>query len=338
MDLTLIQDSIEKIDQVHGRRTRQRVKEWNPRTTTTYDNADVFGAKTEAVMQVLPLGEPEPTGDDLIEVIDEQLDAAKMLRTIVRASDLGGDPSQPIGSFTSWEEEPVTGLRVQVLREAFVQDPGMLVDTPARSVVSVVQNSNNLWTRITKTIDASILTETFLEYHNVDYYFNSYLDPLIPFNVITDQTTVSPNKSGDQQLKVPARYEVTYHTTAQGPDTIFQFKTVDLSYIDGQFRIDVPNIICDDGEIVLRKLIQLTYSGTSWGGFNVNEIPLSTFSWKGSSPTATEYIDMMGEEKLIADDTVRWKYDLWRRTKIFITLPDLTEEFGDLTYEAYGPA
>jgi len=335
-DLTLLSEKLTQVNETNAVSVVNRVDSWRPRTLTKHTDDNLFGATSNSTAQVIAVGTPVETGSNIIEVVDQQLDDAKMLRTVVRAENYVSD-SEPIGTFTSFEEEPITGRRVTVERAIFLAEPATTADMSiARRTESVVQSSDNVWTRIRKTIDSSILTETFYEYHNVDFYFNSYLDPLVPFKVVSDLNTVSANKSGDQQLKVPARFEVTYHATAQGPDEIFQFKTVDLSYIDGDFRIEVPNIICDDGEIVLRKLNLITIGAGGFGGYNVSELPITTYSWRGSSPTATEYLDIMGEERLIADDTVRWKYDLWRRTKIYITLPDLTEEFGALTYEPYG--
>ncbi len=336
-DLTLIKDEIKQVNETNATETVTRVNSWQPRTVTKHNDSALYGATTKSTAQVIDVGTAVVTGDDIIEVVDQQLDDAKMLRTVVRSEDYVSG-STPIGSFTGFEEEPTTGRRVTVEKDIFLSQPSTSADMSiARRTENITQSSDNVWTRVRKTIDSSILTTTFYEYHNVDFYFNSFLDPLVPFRVISDLNTVVPNKSGDQQLKVPARFEVTYHETAQGPDEIFQFKTVDLSYIDGEFRIDVPNILCDDGQIVLRKMNSINFTGAGFSNtYDVSEIPLTTYSWKGSSPTATEYLDIMGEEKLIADDTVRWKFDLWRRTKIFITLPNLTEAFGTLTYEPYG--
>ena len=157
-DLTLINEKLNQVNETNAVSVVNRVDSWRPRTLTKHTDDNLFGATTNSTAQVIAVGTPVETGSDIIEVVDQQLDDAKMLRTVVRAENYVSD-SEPIGTFTSFEEEPITGRRVTVERAIFLAEPATTADMSiARRTESVVQSSDNVWTRLRKTIDSSILT------------------------------------------------------------------------------------------------------------------------------------------------------------------------------------
>lgn len=306
IDLLTLNSDVKRKDRVHGEKTTVAVEAWQQRTRTLVGDADAFGGDRQIITQVKAINDPFTVVANTLTKERKQLDSAKELQIITALGEGGA------GTFTDYEEEPTSSKRVTVSRTLVDVASTPAVNATAGSVVTQKQTFSNKALRITRTIDPSILTETFIERHYVDYFFPAYLDADDPFTIVAGGW--APNKSGDQSLKVLGRFEITYHTAPTTPGSIFQFKTIDLHAQTYDYRLIVNDVIADAGSMVL-------VFGT-------------TYSWFASSPSTTEYLALMGTEVLIIDDCVKWKYNLWRRTKVYITLPTLTEGFGSIGYEA----
>jgi hypothetical protein len=311
--LTLLESDVKRLDQVNGEKTTVNVESWQQRIKETFNDPELYGGHRKEYKQVKALDAAFDVVSNTLTKQRIQLDSAKELQIITAISGGGGEGPGGSGVYTDYEEEPTSGKRVVVTRELVASSAELPEDALPGLVVTLNQITDDLALKVTRTIDETILEDTFTEYHHVDFYFPAYLDAVRPILFLGGN--MSPNKSGDQNLKMPCRFEVTYHETAQGPDTIFQFKTIDLYLVSPNVKFIVNDVISDDG----------AYHFTFGSSFY--------WEWFGSSPTTTEYLALMGEEVLISDDTVKWKYNLWRRTKIFMTLPELSEGFGDITYE-----
>lgn len=248
-------------------------------------------------------------------------------------------------TLVSYEEEPTTGKKVTVTRSVLGAAPTFATNGTARIVDTVKHTGTNRWARVTREIDESILSETFYEYHSVDYYFPAYLDEDNPFLVmnIGGTTMINPLRSSSHTFKLPCRFEITYHSTVPTASEVFQFKTIDivLKTLDG--TIDERKVITDGTTIGIRVAVG-NIAGLLAAGFIASSfVHLGNGTWAseiqfefgGSSPTTTEYKAMMSadEEVLIADDSTRWKYNLWRRVKVYMKIPNVSAGLsGSLIY------
>lgn len=293
---------------------------------------DVLGAEVTTTDYKLP---PDwvksaslPDEFTLEHVVRKLKGKAETLRySRITGDGAGGAAAWP--TLTSQEEEPQTGKKISVVRTFNASEPDIGVNGTARVVESVEPINNRLWLTTTRTIDPTIIDDggapavptVFTEYHSVDYYFPGYLDDTTPFHVIAlgHDAAINPNRSGDHSFKIPARFEITYHTSAPVAAEVFQFKTVDIQLLTPRFNLNQQNIITDGGtmnavmygnEVVANALQQVAAT--------------LSFEWPASSPTTTEYKAMMGTEKLVAEDSSRWKFNLWRRVKVYMEIPDLT--------------
>lgn len=231
--------------------------------------------------------------------------------------------------FTDEAEEPETGLEVLIERK-ILDASTMPAETKgvAREVKTVKILDEKKALIITRTIDAAILSSTFTEYHNVKYYFPSYMDAGNPVSIsdIFDKIVVTVNKSSDHEFTIPCRFETTYHTSAVTPAEIFQFKPIDINLSEPP--IFANNVLTDEG--VLQFSLPYVTGTDVVGGLSTKQVETGFFSYgiSASSPTTTEYLALMGTEVLIADEVTRWKYNLWQRTKVNLTIPDLSLGLG----------
>tara|TARA_R110000803_G_scaffold90465_1_gene157850 strand:- start:2359 stop:3483 length:1125 start_codon:yes stop_codon:yes gene_type:complete len=221
--------------------------------------------------------------------------------------------------FTDEEEEPETGEEVLVERKIIL--PATMTETKGESrkvkTVKILDEKKALV--VTRTIDIAILSTTYTEYHNVKYYFPSYMDATNPMSIIdigNFRVAASVNKSSDHEFTIPCRFATTYHTSAITPSEIFQFKAVDvnLSYP----AISANNVLTDEG------VVQFSWVSSVDASTGDDQYSNMSYGISASSPTTTEYLALMGTEVLIIDEVVRWKYNLWKRTKVYLTIPDLS--------------
>lgn len=227
-------------------------------------------------------------------------------------------------NFIDYEEEPETGLLVTVSRNIVDNDTApTLTAGAARHTRKLKRLDNQKWLYVDREIHEDVLTTTFQERHNVKYYFPSYLSATTPFLIINagESTAVSPNKSSDHVFSIPCRFEITYHSSVPAVSEVFQFKTIDMHLTTPQFSIHENDIVCDGGTATF-------FINTETAGNFI-----FSYTFPSSSPTTTEYLAAMGTEKLIADTVQRWKFNLWRRTKVWLKLPEIQSSLsGSLGY------
>ena len=160
--------------------------------------------------------------------------------------------------------------------------------------------------------DDYLTSTTFEEYHSVKYYFPARLDASTPFTISNvtaaggTRSVVSTNRTSDYSLFITCRFEITFHTTQPTPDEIFQFIPVDISINTPDWTMEERDILTNGGTLVI-------YYGASSYSFDIAE----------STPSVDDFIDMIGDEVLISDESEKWRYGLWKRIKVYMTVPAL---------------
>lgn len=357
----IVNDKVVAKDRFHAAKEKVTVEAWEPRTIVTKGDADAGGVDSTVTKQVVAgaTAWPTPTANTML-LRREQIGYDKYLQTqkdsnttqgtmssrnalgVLSCETLTEEKKVPL-SFTfpaktidtvaqtlkqldgfnalysrttlvdgwptlvSYEEESTTGMKVTITRTVHGTDPG-LTSGVARTVGDVDHTGCDRWTKTVRVIHADILTTTFTEYHTVEYFFPAYLDPTTPF---TMSPGIKANKSGSFSLKVPCKFETTYLSAPPAPAEIFQFIPISLdvniyaSGTGGEYRLRIPNVICNSGTFT-------AYSG------------IIDFTIPASKPTSTELASYMSSrtELLIAEDTTKWKYNLWKRTKVWLKMPD----------------
>lgn len=280
-----------------------------------YTDNDGFGCSTQVTEQVKDLGFTPPALDYLT-ISQELLDNGNG-KLLFRKKTISAWPV-----FIDTEEEPETGKKVTIRREILdVASLPVITYGEARKIKTLKNLDCRKASLVTREIDSSILTHTELEYHNVSYYFPAYLSPDKPFSIATVATSASSiatNRASDHTFKIPCRFEITYHSTIPTISEVFQFKPVDL-------KLDTPDFSVIENDVLVDGGVLSFYSGS---------FPV-TYNIPASSPTATEYLQMMadGDEVLIADDVSKWKFNLWKRIKVYMPIPDISQSLaGYLSY------
>ena len=233
-------------------------------------------------------------------------------------------------TLVSSEEEPTTGMKVTSTKTVLDAAPAFSTTGTGRFMSMVNHTGCGRWTKTVKEIHADILTTTFTEFHSVDYSFPAYLDESNPFWIINLGSNVVVNsvRASSHRFKIPCRFDITYHTTVPVASEVFQFKPVDVVLRANDFTINERKVITDGATLSLRMPV------VEEGGTNTLSDEIS-FEFPASSPTTTAYKVLMADntEVLIADDASRWKYNLWRRVKVIMPMPDLTQGLdGSLIY------
>jgi len=242
------------------------------------------------------------------------------------------------------EEEGTTGLKVTTTKTFHDTAPDIGTNGTGRFVESVKQISTRLWAKIVREIHSSVLTETWQEYHPVEYRFPSYLDEVQPFiilDLVEDRTLINTLKSSAQRLKIPCLFEITYSETVPVISDVFQFKPVDISVRTTDGLLEEKGILTDGATIFIfvdpnrdKLREQLHAEDITYAEF-INKIRgyEVSFDFPASSPSTTQYKALMGTNVLIADDVTRWKFNLYRRVKVWMKMPDLATNLdGSLTY------
>jgi hypothetical protein len=255
--------------------------------------------------------------------------AATWLTAISTLVELGNGLSRYTrADVSSWpeyvdlEEDPTTGLEVTVTRTIVnrASPPTFGAGTP-RYVNNIKWIDAYKGLQVKRMIHSDILTEEWEEFHGVKYYFPAYMEPSAPFSLLDDGAgnwVLTPNKSSDVNVTVPCRFLITYHTTPQVPDEIFQFKPVDLHLYSPQFRVLESDVLCDEGT--------LSFPLVDYGAPSIFHLE---WALPASSPTATEFTgSLVGTEQLIADDCIRWNYNLYRRTRVYMKIPNFNLGLG----------
>lgn len=309
---------------------------------------DAFGqesCETTTTVEIKPLSFTMPARTlDVIGQKLEQIDGINQRYTVTRLTN--GWPT-----LVSYEEEPITGKRVKVTRTVHDSQPTFNVDGTARFVSNVKHSGCGRWIKVVREIHETILTQTFYEYHSVEYGFPAYLSPANPFLIFRigeGHELINPVKSSAHRFKIPCRFEITYHASPPNASEVFQFKPVSIEVQLPQQKIHEPSIITDSVTISTEILNETYRYAMSYllglgGGIPGYALQTVNFTFQASSPTATEYINLMKGlpvvgwtppyEVLILEDSSRWKFNLWRRVRVYMRFPDLTQSLsGSLIY------
>jgi hypothetical protein len=336
----VVESNVKFLNSKNGLKTTQTVAAWQPRTSRNIADDAADGEATTTTKQVVQASDAWPTRTlNTLSLTREQLGDAKFLQ-VHKVAD-----SRPV--LVSSEEESTTGKKVTVTRSIHASAPSFADDGTPRFVKNVKHVGKDRWLQVVREIDDSILTTTFQEYHPVEYIFPAYLDETTPFLVFQagyDQSLINSLRSASQRLRVPCLFETTYHSSLPTLSSIFQFKPVDIKLRTSDGVFDESNVITDGGIItfILKPTSQaLAILGAQYQN---NQITLQQyintamgnyvqFEFPPSSPTTTEYKALMGTVVLVADDMTRWKYNLYRRTKVWMKLPNLaTDLSGSINY------
>ena len=337
---TVIESELKFIDEKNAIKTTKSVDAWNPRTIRNTADPEADGEATTTTKQVVQSGDTWPTRSvNTISLTRTQIGDAKFLQTLKVAD------SRP--TLVSTEEESTTGKKVTITRTIHSSAPSFNDDGTPRFVKNVKHAGKDRWLQVIREIDDSILTTTFQEYHPVEYIFPAYLDedtPFLVFQAAEDQTLINSLRSASQRLRVPCLFETTYHTTLPTLSSIFQFKPVDIRLRTPDGMVDESNVLTDGAiisfrlqptELYLRNLMEsYTRGDISWTTYLARSNGADVdFEFPPSSPSTTEYKALMGTVVLIADDMTRWKYNLYRRTKVWMRIPNLATNLdGNINY------
>lgn len=250
-------------------------------------------------------------------------------------------------TLVSQEEEAQTGKKVTTTRTFHSTEPDIGTTGVGRFVESVKQVSTRLWAKTVREIDASILTDTFYEQHPVEFYFPPYLDedePFVILQVEKGQSLINTIRSASQRLRVPCLFEITYLTSPPALSDVFQFKPVDIELRTPDGVVSERGVITDGATISfnleLSDAEKVKYAQqVSFGSLSLSaylaalEGKAVEFDFPPSSPSTTEYKALMGTNVLIADDVTRWKFNLYRRAKVWMKMPNLALNLdGSLSY------
>ena len=328
--LLRVDSSIQRIDRAHAKQSYTDVSEWCPRVSINEMDARAQGGRTRTTKQVVANDFEIPASDNTFNTIDlglAYLGKAKKEYTKVEVLDDYID-------LNSEEEEPETGLKVSVTRELRNAKPVITAGT-ARIVDSQQRVDRLRWLLTQREIEQAILYDSeqgewdvnptvWTEYHNVRYYFPSYLNPDAPFDIANHGAggyVLVTNRSSDHNFSVPCRFEITYHAVQPNADEVFQFKPIDMKLQASTHSIvNERDVLVDGG--TLRFYHTFNNADGESEGIHIN------YEFPDSSPTATEYLELMGTEVLIGSENSRWKFNLWKRVKIYMTIPNLQSGLG----------
>lgn len=307
-------ETIQQVDRAHAKKESVAVTSWEERVNLNNADSRSLGVPTTETSQVkansftMPSPSFRTLDQRLIQIDDEKFD---YVNTVL-------DIDWP--TFVHYEEEPETGIEVSVTETFAGSAPSFATNGTARFVEDVRRVDYLKWLSTQREIDSTILSTTITEYPQIDYYFPSYLDATDPFITVspnTQNSIVIANRSSDHQFTLPGRAEITFHTTAPTASVVYQFKPIDIRMRSNSVSVVENDVLTDGGTLTL-------YEGN---GATVE------YTFPASSPTTTEYLALMGSEVLVSDTNSRWKFNLWRRVKIYMTVPNLSSGLsGSLIY------
>lgn len=211
-----------------------------------------------------------------------------------------------------YEEDAETGLPVSVTRTFASSLPSDTSGT-ARQHQTRRRVNELLWMNTVREIDSDILTTSYIEWHEVDFWFPPYLDASTPLILLTNGDTVAimPNKRSDHQAKVSCKFTTTYHTSIPTLDTLYQFLPIDIHFqFTNGLSFTMNNVITDGATVNIPVSDPTTSTVTAQA------------TWPASEPSTTQYLADIGTTKTINDDITRWKFNLFKRVKVEMVIPD----------------
>lgn len=163
--------------------------------------------------------------------------------------------------------------------------------------------------RVTRTINGGGGggVPTAYEYHDyIDFQFPRLLTDIITY---TDGSNFrfSPQVRSAYTKKVNARIAVDFHASEPSASTLFQLFPVDWSYDGFTFSVHENNLITNQ-----------------WDFSNIGGESIEVWTGPASDPTyddgVSSYYSLIGSEVLINERVTPWRFNLWRRMRIYITL------------------
>jgi hypothetical protein len=165
---------------------------------------------------------------------------------------------------------------------------------------------------IVSTIDTPVDRE---EYRMIDWEFpallvsatlNAYSD-----NSDNEYFSVWPNIRAAFRKRVRARLEISYHDAEPPPDpSLYQLFPNRVVYDGVLFGMNAGTVLHN----AINLVATTSSSNPRWG------VSVETFAMSASTPTYSQYLSDIGDEKLVDEQIVKWKNNLWRRTKVYVEM------------------
>lgn len=169
--------------------------------------------------------------------------------------------------------------------------------------------------RTTKSIvTADLPTETLYQW--IDYQFPSLL---LDITLETQENlagtdsrqNINYNIRRGWREKTRAKFIIDYQTTEfTASESLYQIKPVDLLHDGFLFNINCDNVLTDADELIATN-------GTNDPTWPYTE---EHFIIEESTPSMSAYVDAIGDEVLVSEIIEQWRYNLWRRVQVYVTL------------------
>ncbi len=211
---------------------------------------------------------------------------------------------EKLASLTDYEQDEETNDWVTTTRQIVFSTSQP--DTPSPGTeVSQRALGTGFSLRVTRTITGGggASLPTAYEYRDyIDYSFPRLMTDIITYTD-GDSFKFSPQIRSGYSKKMLARISVDFHAAAPTASTLFQLFPADWSYDGFTFDVHENNLITD-----------------AWDFSNIGGESVETWTSPASDPTYTEYTALIGTEVLINERVTPWRFNLWRRMRIYIEL------------------
>lgn len=152
------------------------------------------------------------------------------------------------------------------------------------------------------------------EYKTVDFTFPSILtscavDILTYGTNDTETVILTPVLRASVTTATRIKTITTFHTTPPAPDEVYQIVPNDLLYRGVSFSTSFHNVLNNEITLTADGFLSDQYVGL-----------IDTVTFGESFPTATQYLDDIGEEKQIGCDIQFYRGGIWIRRNSFLTL------------------
>jgi len=153
------------------------------------------------------------------------------------------------------------------------------------------------------------------EFRMIDFPFPALLASL-SLNAYSDLAgnedfSVWPNIRAAFTQRVKARLEISYHETEPSPDpSPYQLLPNRVTYRGVLFGVEAGTVLHNAISLVATT----SSSNPRWG------VTVETFAMDASSPTYSQYVSDIGDEKMVDEQIVKWKNNLWRRTRMYVEM------------------
>ncbi|WP_075089143.1 hypothetical protein [Verrucomicrobium spinosum] len=121
--------------------------------------------------------------------------------------------------------------------------------------------------------------------------------------LIGDRWVYHPRIRTGFRKRARGKVEVTFHSSQPSPASIYQIVPEDIVYNGVLFDVEFRSVLVDGATL------------SSSGGLGTESV---TFA--NTTPSASAYLAAIGSEVVIGEQISRWRYGLWRREILKITL------------------